>query len=202
VRFWGYRTVATMVTEIERLLHESEPFIYGYYDGLDKVAHEYGLGSHFAAELNFIDRVVDYLLSRLPPGAVLLVTADHGQVDVGRSVIPLAADVVANTSMQSGEGRFRWLHARPGRAVALYEAAVAHHGGPAWVVQRDKMIADGWFGPHVREASVQRLGDVALVAREDVAFYDPHDTGPYDLVGRHGSLTSAEMLVPLLTAGR
>lgn len=202
VRFWGYRTIATMVTEIERLVHESEPFIYGYYDGLDKVAHEYGLGAHFAAELNFIDRLVDYLLSRLPPGAVLVVTADHGQVEVGKSVVPLAADVVANTSMQSGEGRFRWLHARPGRANALYDAAVAHHGGLAWVVQRDQVISEGWFGPHVREAALQRLGDVALVAREDVAFYDPHDTGPYELVGRHGSLTSAEMLVPLLTAGR
>jgi hypothetical protein len=202
VRFWGYRTVATMVTEIERLLHESEPFIYSYYDGLDKVAHEYGLGDHFAAELNFIDRLVDYLLARLPPGAVLLVTADHGQVEVCKAVIPLAADVLANCSMQSGEGRFRWLHARPGRATALYEAAVANHAGPAWVVQRDKAIADGWFGPHVTEAAQSRLGDVALVARDPVAFFDPHDTGPYELVGRHGSLTSAEMLVPLLTAGR
>jgi hypothetical protein len=166
------------------------------------VAHEYGLGDHFSAELNFADRLVDYLLSRLPKGAVLLVTADHGQVEVGRAVIPLAADVLVNCSMQSGEGRFRWLHTRPGRAAALYEAAVAHHGDVAWVVQRDKAIADGWFGPRVSDAAVSRLGDVALVARDAVAFHDPHDTGPYELVGRHGSLTSAEMLVPLLTAGR
>jgi hypothetical protein len=31
-----------------------------------------------------------------------------------------------------------------------------------------------------------------------VAFHDPLDTGPYVLVGRHGSLTEDEMLVPLL----
>jgi predicted AlkP superfamily pyrophosphatase or phosphodiesterase len=202
VRFWGYRTVATMVTELLRLVDESEPFIYGYYDGLDKVAHEYGLGAHFGAELNFIDRLVDYLLSNLPPGAVLVVTADHGQVEVGRNVIPLAADVLANCSMQSGEGRFRWLHARSGRGTALYEAATAHHGDAAWVVRKDQTIAEGWFGPKVHDAALSRLGDVALVARDDVAFYDPHDTGPYELIGRHGSLTSAEMLVPLLTAGR
>ncbi|HEY8544204.1 MAG TPA: alkaline phosphatase family protein [Acidimicrobiales bacterium] len=202
VRFWGYRTVATMVTELLRLVEESEPFVYGYYDGLDKVAHEYGLGAHFGAELNFIDRLVDYLLSRLPPGAVLAITADHGQVEVGKNVVHLAADVLANCSMQSGEGRFRWLHARPGRATALFEAALAHHGDLAWVVTRDQAVADGWFGPKVQGAALSRLGDVAIVAREDVAFYDPHDTGPYELIGRHGSLTSAEMLVPLLTAGR
>lgn len=202
VRFWGYRTVATLVTEIERLLSESEPFVYGYYDGLDKVAHEYGLGSHYSAELNFVDRVVDYLLSRLSPGAVLVVTADHGQVDVGKAVIPLASEVVANCSMQSGEGRFRWLHARPGRVRELYEAAEAHHGDLAWVVERDEVIAKGWFGPQVGEVAASRLGDVALVAHAPVAFHDRHDTGPFELVGRHGSLTSAEMLVPLLSAGR
>ena len=54
----------------------------------------------------------------------------------------------------------------------------------------------------VTEAALARLGDVALVARRDVAFHDPLDTGPYELVGRHGSLTSAEMLVPLLAATR
>lgn len=201
VRFWGYRTVATLVTEVLRLVDESEPFVYGYYDGLDKVAHEYGLGAHFSAELNFVDRLVEYLLSRLPAGAALVVTADHGQVEVGRSVIPLAADVLANCAMQSGEGRFRWLHARSGRATTLYDAAVAHHEGPAWVVTRDQVVDEGWFGPKVGSAALSRLGDVALVAREDVAFHDPHDTGPYELIGRHGSLTSAEMLVPLLSAG-
>ena len=50
-------------------------------------------------------------------------------------------------------------------------------------------------------AAAGRLGDVALVAREAVAFDDPADTGPFALVSRHGSLTAAEMLVPLL-AGR
>jgi predicted AlkP superfamily pyrophosphatase or phosphodiesterase len=201
VRFWGYRTVATLVTEIERLIHEAEPFVYGYYDGLDKVAHEYGLGSHYAAELGFVDRVVEHLLSRLPPGTVLVVTADHGQVEVGKSVIPLASDVLAHCSMQSGEGRFRWLHARPGRARRLYESALAHYSDVAWVVEREAVLAAGWFGPKVREAAAARLGDVALVAHAPVAFYDPQDTGPYELVGRHGSLTAAEMLVPLLSAG-
>ena len=41
-----------------------------------------------------------------------------------------------------------------------------------------------------------RLGDVALVAHEPVSFHDPADSGPFELVCRHGSLTSAEVLVP------
>ena len=201
-RYWGYRTLSTMVTEVGRLLRSSEPFVYAYYDGLDKVAHEYGLGEHYDAELQWIDHTIDRLLAALPREGVLVVTADHGQVDVGGNVVPLAGDVQSLCSMQSGEGRFRWLHARAGRAGALFDAARARHGDDAWVLTREQVIADGWFGPVVTEAATARLGDVALVARRDVAFHDPQDTGPYELIGRHGSLTSAEMRVPLLALAR
>jgi hypothetical protein len=103
---------------------------------------------------------------------------------------------------QSGEGRFRWLHAIPGTQGELLEAAARHHGDVAWVVGRDEIVDAGWFGPKVLDQSRERLGDVALVAREDVAFDDPADTGPFDLIARHGSMTSAEVMVPLLAARR
>ena len=201
-RFLGYRTMATMVAEVEGLLARGEPFVYAYYDGLDKVAHEYGLGEYYDAELAWIDQVVDRIVSRLPAGAALVVIADHGQVETGDDVVDLAPAVLGQCSMQSGEARFRWLHARPGRAGALWDAATEHHGADAWVVTRDEIVAGGWFGPVVTEAARSRLGDVALVARTNVAFHDPQDVGPYELVGRHGSLTPAEMLVPLLAARR
>lgn len=198
VRFTGYRVTSTMVAEITRALRQNEPFVYAYYDGVDKVSHEYGFGEVFDAEIRAVDRLVADILEVLPSGAVLVVTADHGQVHVGDRLVRLEPAVLAETEAQSGEGRFRWLHARPGRAEALLEAAAAHHADNAWIVTRDQAVADGWFGPKVTDAARRRLGDVALVAREDVSFHDPDDTGPYELVGRHGSLTPAEMLVPLL----
>ena len=63
---------------------------------------------------------------------------------------------------------------------------------------RDEVFAEEWFGPKVSEAAAARMGDVVIAAADPVAFEDPHDTGPYRLVSRHGSLTSAEMRVPLL----
>jgi hypothetical protein len=197
-RFTGYRVTSTLVAETARVVRENEPFVYAYYDGIDKVAHEYGLGEVYDAELRAVDRLVGDLCETLPPGAALVVTADHGQLEVGDNIVRLHGDVLAQTSMQSGEGRFRWLHARPGRTEALLEAATAHHARQAWITTRDQCIADGWFGPKVTEAARGRLGDVALVARDDISFHDPDDTGPYVLVGRHGSLTPAEMVVPLL----
>jgi predicted AlkP superfamily pyrophosphatase or phosphodiesterase len=198
VRFTGYRMTSSLVTELARLMATSEPFAYGYYEGIDKVSHEYGLGDHYDAELSAADRLVADVLEAVPSGTAVVVVSDHGQVEVGPNVIPLAPEVMAHVSVQSGEGRFRWLHARPGRASLLVDAATAAHGDDAWVVTRDDVIEAGWFGPHVNAEAASRLGDVALVARTDVAFIDPNDTGPYDLLGRHGSATSAELYVPLL----
>jgi hypothetical protein len=196
-RLTPYRMVSTLVTEVERLLGNGEPFVYAYYEGVDKVAHEYGLGPHYDRELAYADRLVADLQGVLPAGAALLVTSDHGQVHVGERVLTPAPEVLRHVRFQSGEARFRWLHAVPGQAGALYEAAVGHHADQAWVVTRDEIELGGWFGP-LTQAAASRLGDVALVAREPVAFDEPTDTGPYHLIGRHGSMTPAEMYVPLL----
>ena len=60
--------------------------MYAYYDGIDKVAHAYGFGDHYDSELVAVDRMVGDVADRLPAGALLLITADHGQVDVGSRV--------------------------------------------------------------------------------------------------------------------
>lgn len=195
----GYRVLSTMLTELRRLLLDGEPFVYAYYEGIDKVAHEYGLGEHYDAELRWADRLVADIREILPSDAVLAVTADHGQVDVGDNVIVPGDDILTHVAMQSGEGRFRWLHARPGHAALLAEAA-ASQAEVAWVVTREQVLDEGWFGPMMSPGVRARLGDVALVAREDVSFHDPADSGPFNLIGRHGSVTPAEMRVPLLVS--
>ena len=200
-RFHGYRMTSSLVTEVVSHVRRGEPFVYAYYDGIDKVAHEYGFGPYYDAELRAADRIVAELLDYLPRGVSLVLTADHGQVHTGDAEVKLHGEVQTHVGGQSGEGRFRWLHARPGRAGALAEACRSFHGEHAWVRTRAEMLEEGWLGPDVSEASAARLGDVALVAKGVVSFVDPQDGGPFKLIGRHGSLTSAEMFVPLL-AGR
>lgn len=200
VRFVGYRMPSTMCAEAERLLNEGEPFVYVYYDGIDKVAHEYGLGDFYAAELAAVDRIVGYLANRLPPGAALVVTSDHGQVDVGDHLVRLPPEVLALVASMSGEGRFRWLHAVPGGSAELAARCADLYEDSAWVVTRDQVIDEGWFGPTVTASSRALLGDVALVPFRPIAFEDPADTGPFVLQSRHGSMTADEVYVPLLVA--
>ncbi len=196
----GWRAASSLPVIVGDLLAAGERFVYAYYDGIDKIAHERGFGPFYDAELGAADRLVADVIDRLPSGAALLVTADHGQVEVGTNTLPPHPEVLRLTRSQSGEGRFRWLHARPGAAADLLEAARAHHSDVAWVRSRTEMIDEGWFGPVVSPPIAARYGDVGLVAHAPVSFDDPADGGPFPLVCRHGSLTSAEMLVPLLAA--
>lgn len=196
----GWRVASSLPVIVGDLLRAGERFVYAYYDGVDKVAHERGFGPYFDAEVVAADRLVADTLAALPSGAALLVTADHGQVHVGEQTVLLADEVSRLVHHQSGEGRFRWLHARRGGGADLLAAAEAAHGDLAWVVSRQQTLDEAWFGPVVSPPVQARLGDVALVARADVSFHDPLDSGPYPLVCRHGSLTSAEMYVPLLAA--
>jgi hypothetical protein len=201
-RMVGYRTTSSLLVEVRRLLASGERFTYVYYDGVDKIAHEHGFGEHYDAEVAFVDRLVGDLLALLPVDAALLLTADHGQVDVGeRGIKSLDPTLRPFLSLQSGEGRFRWLHARAGAAAELLAATREAHQDEAWVVSIDEVLAEGWLGATVTPTARARLGDVALVARDAVSFDDPADSGPFELQCRHGSLTADEMLVPLL-AGR
>jgi hypothetical protein len=198
VRLLGYRVPSTLVTWVDTELAEGADFVYAYYDGVDKVAHEYGLGRFYEAEIAAADRLVADIVGVLPPGAALVVCADHGQVDVGENVVALRREVMDQTVLLSGEGRFRWLHARAGCRDRLEAAARRCHGDQAWVRTREEIVAEGWYGGRLSPDVEARLGDVALVAREPVAFLDPADTGKIRLRSRHGSLTPAEMLVPLV----
>ncbi len=199
-RMVGWRAASSLAVTVGELLREGEPLIYAYYDGIDKIAHERGFGAYYEAELRSADDIVEQVRAQLTDGAALLVTADHGQVDVGINIRPMADDVQKLTRHLSGEGRFRWLHARPGAADELLEAAQSAHRDVAWVMSRQELIEGGWFGSVVSPPVAARLGDVALITKAPTSFLDPADSGPYPLVCRHGSLTSAEMLVPLLAS--
>lgn len=199
--FVGWRLPSTLVEHVRRLAAAGERLLYAYYDGVDKVAHEYGPRSgFFVAELAAADALVGQLLDVLPPDVALVVTADHGQLEVGPDDV-VGLDVLDGAvAAYSGESRFRSLHARAGASTDLLAAATEAFGNRSWVFSRDRLFDEGWLGPGGSPAVRGRVGDVVLAAHDGVAFADPSETGENALLGRHGSLTAEEMLVPLLVA--
>ena len=173
----------------------SSPLVVVYYDGIDKVAHTSGLGEQYLAEVASTDAFIAKLRASLESQCALVVTSDHGQVDVGDARIELPSEVLDKVQRMTGEGRFRWLHvAGDARAVA------ADLAGPladdCWVLTVDEVIDLGLLGP-VAPGVLERLGDIAVIPFTDRYVRDPAEPNEHRMRSRHGSLTSEEMLVPL-----
>jgi predicted AlkP superfamily pyrophosphatase or phosphodiesterase len=194
----GYRALSSLPVVVSELVKSGATFVHAYYPGVDKIAHERGFGEFYDAEVASADQMVDDLLNRLPRDAVVLVTADHGQVEVGDRLLYPSDDVLRMIELQSGEGRMRWMHARPGAEEDLFEAACEEFGDVAWVRRRAEVIEEGWFGPHFPAPMNGRLGDVVIAPFAPVSLFEEADSGPFNLICRHGSLTEDEVLVPLI----
>ena len=198
----GWRAASSIVAQCASLISSGEKFVYAYYDGIDKIAHERGFGAYYDSEIAATDWLVGSLLNTLPSGTTLAITADHGQVQVDDNVVHLSDDIKASLHHQSGEGRFRWLHAKRGQESDLLQIATDSYSDIAWVASRDQVIEEAWLGParggRIADQVKRRLGDVALVPFTATTFDDPLDSGPFSLVCRHGSLTADEMYVPFL----
>ena len=195
----GWRTPGTVATHCRTLLAEGHTLVYAYYDGVDKIAHAHGLEDDYLRdELRATDRLVADLLEVLPSDGALLVTSDHGQVQVGPERQRSLSALDAMVERYSGEGRFRSLHARPGASAELFAAASELAGDEAWVRTRQQVVDAGWLGPTTGPVVAGRLGDVLIAPHAPVAFADPGYEVEQRLQSMHGSLTQDEMLVPLL----
>lgn len=187
----------------EVLAAPGRALVYYYVPDLDVAGHAKGLASaEWISALEDVDAELAEILTFLGPKDGLLVTADHGMVDVPEHAQRIAtADQLAGVRHVAGEPRCLQLHLEPG-ADADAVAALWHEteGRRAWVATRLEAVEAGWFG-EVDPEVVPRIGDVLVAARSDHAFYaDPDDRGR-GMVGQHGSLTPAETAVPLLRYG-
>ncbi|AGZ40270.1 alkaline phosphatase family protein [Actinoplanes friuliensis] len=179
--------------------------VYGYHPDLDHHGHASGVDSEpWRAAAAEVGELVSRLVDGLPPNAALLVTADHGQLNVpleGR--IDLSADprLAAGLTAVAGEPRVRYLYVEDGALDDVVAAWREVLGDAAWVLTREEAIASGLYGP-VPPAHLSRLGDVVVICQGRTVVlaggWEPPAVG--QLIAYHGSVTAAEMTIPLLVA--
>jgi hypothetical protein len=176
---------------------------YGYFPDLDRYGHVFGVDSEqWRAAARAVDRLLDRVLGRLPGDAALLVTADHGQLDVppgDRFDYDADARLRAGVRVVAGEPRVRYLHTLPGATQDVLDTWTEILGDAAWVARREEVVAQGWFGP-VPERNLERIGDVVAVCHGTHAVIAPTSEHAIKamLVAYHGSYSAVEMEIPLL----
>ncbi len=181
------------------------PSLTYLYDGdLDWTGHKHGVASTaWLQQLAMVDAEAEQLRDALPSSVRLIVLADHGMVDSplsSRIDVDDRLELRDGVTLVGGEARFRHLYCRRGATDEVAGTWGEILGDRATVLTREQAGARGWFGP-VDAGVTQRIGDVVVACHGDTAVISTADF-PYEntLVGLHGSLTSDEMLIPILIA--
>lgn len=209
-RFVGADTfgevAAGVVHGLREFLAQRRPgFVYAYVADLDWTGHASGVASTaWQLQLQLVDRLVEQIVTRLPAGARFYVTADHGMVDIPverRVDVDIDSTLRDGLALLGGEARARYLYVRDGALDDVLALWRSRFGADAVVCTRDEAVDAGWFGP-VRDLVRPRIGDVIVASMTDLALVATHHQPRESrLIAHHGSLTPAEMLVPLLEFG-
>lgn len=175
---------------------------YAYVPDLDRIGHVHGTDSpEWRQCLEGIDALVGRILERIGPSHRLLVTADHGMVDCSDSArvpmesLPSFDDVIG----VGGEPRLRHVYVDDAAVLGVAREWEDVLGDRAWVLTRDEFLAGGLLG-RVDPAYAGRVGDIVVLARGETVLASAVDPLVSGLRGQHGSVTDAEVSIPLLAA--
>jgi hypothetical protein len=149
-----------------------------------------------------VDRWIGRLVERVGPDTLVVVTADHGMVDVALTDrVDVAEDpgLAAGVRHVGGEPRAVHLYCAPGAAGDVLAAWRERLAGRMLLLPRDEAVRADWFGP-VQPRVLPRIGDIVGSAVGPFAVVDSRTARPelLRLIGLHGARSAAEQLVPLL----
>jgi hypothetical protein len=201
-RFQNANTLGERVASAAEAASADQSLVYVYDGDLDTTGHRVGCGSAaWQHQLTMVDRFAEELSDALPAGTTLVVTADHGMVDVdpaNRVDVDDLPDLRAGVALVGGEARFRHVYTEPGAASDVLAAWRQVLGSRATVLSREEAVDAAWFGA-VERRVLDRIGDVVASVGGNCAV-EMRSVFPVEatLVGLHGALTADEMLVPLL----
>ena len=206
-----FASPAAALAELRAALALPAPaYAVAYLDAVDAAGHLCGPSSCEYDEA--VVAVLDGLESLAEAGgdALLVVTADHGQVDVDpeRTVFVNQAWPEISEHLRrgpdgrplapAGSARDLFLHVLSGHVDEVVARLQSMLGDRAAVRRVEDLLGEGLFGD-AGERLLARLGDVVVLPRpgETVWWYEQ---GRFDMHfrGHHGGLSHDEMEIPLL----
>ncbi len=183
---------------------------YLYWAEVDSAGHLHGWSTpQWEGELEYVDAQIQRLAQALPPDTLVVVTADHGMVDVplgnsrvygdqARIDISTHSDLARGIDLVAGENRFLHLFTKQPEEVA--DRWREFFGQRAVVLTRAEAFRQGVYGP-VRADVADVIGDVNVALLGDISVGDRRimSEGMFNLPGLHGSVTNWERTIPILS---
>ena len=202
----GYEDVLEDVEKIEN--GKSDSYIHAYIPTLDMKGHEFGVESEeFEEAFESIDALLEDLSESLGENTKMIVTSDHGMIDVPEEKRINLEDLDVKqhlATIPGGIGRVRDFFVRPGHTDAFEEKIEEEIGDKCHVFKGEELIEDNIYG-HGDEAKTlrERVGDYVVIMKENwfLKDYLPSESRDDPHIGVHGGLSEKELYVPLIEIG-
>jgi predicted AlkP superfamily pyrophosphatase or phosphodiesterase len=211
-----YKTLPEALVNLAQLLRlrKQPSYYFVYFSNIDTICHDYGPGSaqvdaEIDAFLALMERVL--LPAARNTNALLLVTADHGQVEVDpqttlylNHAVPnfkrfVAVNRMGELLVPAGSPRDFFLHIRSELLDEAQNAIQKAVSGKAITVKSQALIDAGFFGPQPSDAFKKRVGNlVVLPFKGESVYYYEREVFENRFYGHHGGMTREEMEIPLL----
>jgi predicted AlkP superfamily pyrophosphatase or phosphodiesterase len=205
VKFHGQNEISKRFEKASSLLADkSKNLVYLYVPELDQVAHSQGWKSDRWLELlEDVDSEVRHLATALPKSAGLVLTADHGVLDIPKVNHIYIDDFIAAEDLVfvGGDTRGLFLYLKDtGQKLAVIETLTRSLGSSCYILTPDQIVEAGYWKEVSRN---YLLPEIVVLAKKEVALYHRAfaKAKSLEMIGHHGSISGNEMSIPLIRIG-
>jgi hypothetical protein len=181
--------------------------VYLYWPALDRTGHSSGVSSDaWIHRLEEVDGEIQKLINLLGPEEGLVVTSDHGMLDVAsdlKMILEEGSPLLEGVVGWAGEPRAPQLYYDEPKALILGQQRWRETlGSRARVLTKTDLVSEQWLGP-VDPAVLDRLGDLVIACVDEVAIYrtSSSSVASMAMLGQHGSITALEREIPVIPLG-
>ena len=188
-------------------------YFFVYWDKLDSLGHDYGPKSDACkAELSkishlFLTEFIKKLNEKTKKQTLLIITADHGQIDVNpQETIYLNKDKKLISSLQkdrkgeiifpTGSARDAFLHVKETELKEIHSYLEKKLKNKADIIKTSEAVKFGLFGGKVKPKFKDRLGNLTILPYKNYTIWREFKNKKFKHLGHHGGLTKEEMLIP------
>jgi predicted AlkP superfamily pyrophosphatase or phosphodiesterase len=194
-------SIDSQVNSIKKICDSCEEnFIYAYWDKLDVLLHEHGVGSlEVKNHLFEIEEAIKKLKDDLDEDSLIILTADHGQIDIEGIELWNYDDIISLLKQKPAiESRATAFYIKDGFDELFEETFNKHFYGKFILYKTEDLIKTGLFGKGEIHPKVSEfLGDYFAIAIDKYSFR--LQEAKHTHKATHAGLTKSEMMIPLIT---
>ncbi|GAB4370186.1 MAG: alkaline phosphatase family protein [Elainellaceae cyanobacterium] len=191
-------------------------YFFFYIDSLDAIAHQYGPSSaQFEAEAHtfwwMMEQLFHQQLCDRLENTLLLITADHGQIEVSpeatiylNHLVPSIEPLLKTNAngmplVPAGSARDLFLYVQDDHLEKAEALLTEQLGDRATVYRTQTLVEEGYFGANPSSRLRDRLGNLVILPhRHETVWWYEKDRFEQRHRGHHGGLSAEEMETILL----